>query len=648
MVAFRGTHLFQRRARLERKEHCYSAEGRIATASGAQAMKYDAGSCEIRNLAPLYPTRRQGILCPETSTRNTIERRFNTVSQSKTVRTMRGIQQPLLFPASAPGPAVRQETKGVVYTKRWVVELLLDLAGYRPENNLVDATAVEPAAGEGAFLGPMIERLLDSCRQFGRHLSECRDSLIAFELDDESAGRARTLAADILLRNGVKRALAEDLGKAWIRTGDYLFEAISMEADFVVGNPPYVRLEDIPEQTAMLYRDAYPTMRGRADLYIAFFEAGLRQLKDGGICAFICADRWMRNQYGGELRKLATSRFSVDVVIEMHNADAFHDEVDAYPAITVIRRQTQGTTVVACAGPDAGDVGAQTLSAILLATARREPLALPRGLSTALVDTWFKGSGPWPCHSPGQLALLRYLEEHFPVLESYAKVGIGVATGNDSVFITKDTGLVERSRLLKLALASDIWEGTMKWSGHYLIDPWNGDGLVMLDKYPRLQGYFEKHGAALRNRHTAAKNVRGWYKTIDRVTHALREKPKLYIADIKNLLDPVLDNGETYPHHNLYFIQSDDWDLEILGGLLMSTIGQFFIESYGVRMRGGYLRFQAQYLRRIRVPDPKHISEIQAAKLKEAFRKRDRNCATRVALEVYGIDEHEMETALGH
>jgi adenine-specific DNA-methyltransferase len=233
-------------------------------------------------------------------------------------------------------------------------------------------------------------------------------------------------------------------------------------------------------------------------------------------------------------------------------------------------------------------------------------------------------------------------------LESYAKVGIGVATGNDSVFITRDRDLVERSRLLELGMASDISEGTMKWSGHYLIDPWNGDGLVNLDRYPRLQAYFGKHGAALRKRHTAAKNARGWYKTIDRVTHALTDKPKLYIADIKNLLDPVLDNGVTYPHHNLYFIQSDDWDLEILGGLLMSAIGQFFVESYGVRMRGGYLRFQAQYLRRIRVPDPKHISETQAAKLKEAFRNRDRESATHVALEAYGIDEHQMETALGH
>jgi adenine-specific DNA-methyltransferase len=98
------------------------------------------------------------------------------------------------------------------------------------------------------------------------------------------------------------------------------------------------------------------------------------------------------------------------------------------------------------------------------------------------------------------------------------------------------------------------------------------------------------------------------------VTHSLTEKPKLYIADIKNQLDPVLDRGETYPHHNLYFVQSDVWDLEVLGGLLISAIGQFFMESYGVRMRGGYLRFQAQYLRRIRVPDPKSIVASKGAR----------------------------------
>jgi hypothetical protein len=163
-----------------------------------------------------------------------------------------------------------------------------------------------------------------------------------------------------------------------------------------------------------------------------------------------------------------------------------------------------------------------------------------------------------------------------------------------------------------------------------------------------LREYFERHGAALRKRHTATKNVRGWYKTIDRVTHSLAAKPKLYIADIKNALEPVLDHGGTYPHHNLYFIESDAWDLEVLGGLLLSTIGQFFVESYGVRMRGGYLRFQAQYLRRIRVPAPTALSLSQSEELRVAFRERNRQSATRVALEIYGIGEREMEIALGN
>ncbi len=565
-----------------------------------------------------------------------------------TVRTTRGIQQSLLTPPRPLRPVMPFETKGVVYTKRWVVELLLDLAGYRTENNLVDALAVEPAAGDGAFLGPMIERLLDSCRRLGKPLSACRDSLMAYELDDESAIRARTLAAGILAGHGVKQPLAEDLAYSWVRTGDYLFDTTNIEADFVIGNPPYVRLEDIPEETVLFYRDAYPTMRGRADLYVAFFEAALRQLRKDGVCAFICADRWMRNQYGAELREMVTAEFSVDVVIEMHNADAFLEEVDAYPAITVIRRQEQGSAIVASAGQEVEGTSPKALSAALLATARGENPIAPNGLRMALVETWFQGTAPWPCHSPEQLTLLRRLEERFPALETFAKVGIGVATGNDAVFITKDAGLVERSRLLKLALVSDICEGTMKWSGYYLVDPWNTEGLVALDKYPKLRGYYEQHAAALKKRHTAAKNVLGWYKTIDRVTHSLTGKPKLYIADIKNLLDPVLDNGETYPHHNLYFIQSDAWDLEVLGGLLMSAVGQFFVESYGVRMRGGYLRFQAQYLRRIRVPDPKTLSGAQVKDLAEAFRARDRQRATQAALEIYGIDKCEMERALGH
>jgi hypothetical protein len=142
--------------------------------------------------------------------------------QSQTLRTTPGIQQSLLTPSRPLRPAAPFEAQGVVYTKRWVVDLLLDLAEYRAENNLVDALAVEPSAGDGAFLGPMVERLLDSCRRLERPLSACRDSLIAFELDDESARRARDLATGILTERGVKLVLAEELANSWVRAGDWV------------------------------------------------------------------------------------------------------------------------------------------------------------------------------------------------------------------------------------------------------------------------------------------------------------------------------------------------------------------------------------------------------------------------------------------
>ncbi|BFU96140.1 MAG: type II DNA modification methyltransferase [Nitrospira sp.] len=556
-----------------------------------------------------------------------------------------GIQLQLIAPSDPSLSVSLAEPKGVVYTKRWVVELMLDLSGYSPQNDLANMLAVEPSAGEGAFLELMIERLLQSCQKFSRRLTDCHESLLAYELNESSAIHTRLLAKTILIDHGVDQVLAEELSKEWVITNNYLLDAINQSADFVIGNPPYVRLEDIPEDTATLYRNMYPTMRGRADLYVAFFEAALRQLKPGGVCAFICADRWMKNQYGAELRQLITSEYDVEVILSMHDADAFHDEVSAYPAITIIRRTNQRTAIVASAGPEIETLPAYQLAAILQGTAQN---ALPPStfLRLAQVPHWFKGTSPWPCHSPEQLALLRTLEDQFSPLEASARVGIGVATGNDRVYLTTDSEIVESTRLLKLALAKDLSGGTLQWSGHYLINPWGSDGLVDLDCFPKLKTYYQSHAAALKKRHTVEKNTIGWYKTIDRVNHALLKKQKLYIPDIKNVLEPVLDRGETYPHHNLYFIQSDEWDLEVLGGLLMSAVGQFFVESYGVRIRGGYLRFQAQYLRRIRVPSPNALTVEHAHKLRNAFRCRNRPLATEVALEVYGIDRILMEAAL--
>jgi len=123
------------------------------------------------------------------------------------VQTFRGVQQRLLDP-SPPAIPILHTARGAVFTRRWVVELLLDLAGYVPSANLIDTCAIEPACGDGAFLAPMIERLLASCAAHGRSATDCQDSIRAFELDAQSAFVARNAVIDLLVASGVAQTAA--------------------------------------------------------------------------------------------------------------------------------------------------------------------------------------------------------------------------------------------------------------------------------------------------------------------------------------------------------------------------------------------------------------------------------------------------------
>ena len=68
-----------------------------------------------------------------------------------------------------------------------------------------------------------------------------------------------------------------------------------------------------------------------------------------------------------------------------------------------------------------------------------------------------------------------------------------------------------------------------------------------------------------------------WYRTIDRIYPALASKPKLLIPDIKGQAHIVYECGKLYPHHNLYFITSDEWDLYALQAVLLSGIARLFV-----------------------------------------------------------------------
>ena len=118
------------------------------------------------------------------------------------------------------------------------------------------------------------------------------------------------------------------------------------------------------------------------------------------------------------------------------------------------------------------------------------------------------------------------------------------------------------------------------------------------------------------------------------------------MPDIKGEAHVVYEDGRLYPHHNLYFITADEWDLHALQAVLLSGIARLFVGTYSTRMRGGFLRFQAQYLRRIRVPRWSDVPAKLRSDLTVAARAHDMEACNRGALELYGLTEQE-KAALG-
>jgi len=537
------------------------------------------------------------------------------------------------------------DERGAVYTKREVAGFILDLVGYTADRPLTDFRLLEPSFGDGDFILSAVERLLSAAQREpeGPTFAKLSPAIRGVELHRETFARNRCAVRTMMIEQGVSLQDTEALLDIWLTQGDFLLCDFDREFTHVIGNPPYVRHELIPGVLMGEYRKRYSTIHDRADIYVPFIEKSLRVLGAGGKLGFICADRWMKNRYGRKLRELVSRAYHLAIYIDMVGTEAFHSEVSAYPAITVIERRAPGQ------GNGVTRIFARpAINREALGRLARE-LAKPKlKLSSEVreIDGIVAGGEPWILHDLDALALVRRLESRFPTIEQAGcRIGIGVATGADMAFIGDFDALdVEPSRKLPLVMAKDILEGYVQWGGRGVINPFGDDGrLVSLTGFPRLRRYLEERYEQISRRHVATKAPQNWYRTVDRIHPELAGREKLLIPDIKGDASIVYERGKLYPHHNLYFITSGDWDLHALQAVMRSGIARLFVSLYSTRMRGGYLRFQAQYLRRIRLPSWKNVSKETRERLKRLSGVNDRHELNETVAGLYDLSVDEMD-----
>src|ERR1022692_4676325 len=107
--------------------------------------------------------------------------------------------------------------------------------------------------------------------------------------------------------------------------------------DVVIGTPPYVRQEWIAKDKPFLEQH-YRAYDGVADLYVYFYELGMKLLKPGGRLGFISSNSYFKAGYAESLRRFLTTAGRLQQLIDLGDTQIFSDAKDVYPAIAIVSK----------------------------------------------------------------------------------------------------------------------------------------------------------------------------------------------------------------------------------------------------------------------------------------------------------------------
>lgn len=112
--------------------------------------------------------------------------------------------------------------------------------------------------------------------------------------------------------------------------------------DAVIGNPPYVRQEQIKDLKPGLKESFPEAWHGMADLYVYFYAQGLRLLRPGGRLSYVVTNKWLRAGYAEPLRGLLAERAWLTRVVDFGHAKGFFPDADVFPSVVVVEKPSAG------------------------------------------------------------------------------------------------------------------------------------------------------------------------------------------------------------------------------------------------------------------------------------------------------------------
>jgi hypothetical protein len=505
------------------------------------------------------------------------------------------------------------------------------------QGSLKKIRVLDPACGSGAFLIQAFDYLHHTHQAVNDRLKELRGHPTIFDTDREileqnlygvdlneeaveicqlslwikTAARGKQLTSldrTILVGNSVvSDPVVDPKALDW----KVAFPEVFKEGGFdvVVGNPPYVRQEHLSSIKPYL-ETAYQTYHGMADLYVYFYELGLRYLKPGGRLSFVVTNKWMKAGYAEPLRRFFAEQAWIESVVDFGHAKQIFEEADVFPSIIVARKPTgeaKPTTARLCSIPRE-----QLRIDDLSRQIEREGSELP--LSQL-------GSETWQLEPSGVAKLLEKICKRGIPLRKFATVQplSGIKTGlNEAFLIDAETRkeLLARdaksAEVLKPFLRgqdfcrwnadwAEVWMIVLKSSENYRW-PWSESGdkaeTVFAEKYPAIHGHLNNIRDAVINRQDQG---RYWWELRSCAYWAEFDKPKLMYPEITWRAQWGLDTKGTLCNNTAYFVPTDDvWILAVAN----SPINWWYSWRTAIHGKDEALRFIKDFVQDLPIPSP--------------------------------------------
>jgi type I restriction-modification system DNA methylase subunit len=202
-------------------------------------------------------------------------------------------------------------------------------------------TICDPSCGCGAFL---IEAAIHLHNNYGKKIiSSIENNLFGVDIAEYSVRRAQILLSILSLQKGEdKKTISFNLITANSLDSDwenlFLSNLKNDGFDVVIGNPPYVKFQDLSEIVrGKLFKDWITLKKGNYNLYFAFFELGINILNKNGVLGYITPNNYFTSLSGIHLRDYLEFNRYIDKIIDFNHLKIFQSQT--YTCITFLKKQ---------------------------------------------------------------------------------------------------------------------------------------------------------------------------------------------------------------------------------------------------------------------------------------------------------------------